>query len=1437
MANKLSTITTQYHTYKVDQVLTHTQLNESIAFFEDQDRLTRVFLNGVGIVCGFNVSRPYSGTVRISQGIGVTTDGDMLKLLQESNDPEQPGLEMVSGAVDYTFYREFEDLNGNYTKFTKDDDSQISLYEIVPVAKSVETDTPLADFENLNDRVVVLYLETFSKEAELCSGIDCDNQGVEQVARLRVLLTDEEGAERLLAEDNVYQKLNAKKIYSQLGKIKLRRVLLTTTNTQALQRLENSYYDSITATEIEKLADGLKSIADLLGANLNVNSLQFFMEPPGPKLVNSFQYHYDWLRDVIATYHELIDTLFELNATCLPDIAAFPKHLLLGFVGNNNQAEQYRHSFYKSPITGDTSITATLQSLLTRLNVMLNAFQATGNTIQITPSKFRGELGERAIPFYYKASKSLLDHWSFAKHQRGQTDEILQYDHKVDNQEAVNLTSLEYDLTEVDFYRIEGHQGNTADQALITLNDMVQQYNLDFDVKILSINEIMENIRMEDYKCQFEDLMVLLEAWNQELACIAGKISQYFTDMKLEEILAEEAEDEKVEVKESETKDTVRTKGIVVSHSKETDKVFQMIKEGTINYSEAARYYPEYFAGTDTRKTESKKDYLNTISDNVVAEEGKFGMVVDKVLKDNEERSLTPDQFKVQAQKEAVHYIGDIQLTDAVKKAIVDKPIDIIASAIGIGAKIPEKLSDLEDNYLTDYGASIDRLCKDLKEFRGQVKKLSIREQYKTEFQSQAIFFSSICCADKKLEVLKKEIEVRKKSILEALQLHKFVEHHPGLDHRAGVSKGGTFVMVYYANPSENLSNGSEGIEDEVKGKGVSKESDVRNKITLIKAIEEEKERSVRTGNFVKYDALLEEMVKAGEISKEYLLKDSRLIKGYGKNYKTTLKDKTVVADFMLPYRCCSDCNPINFIVPRPVVFLNLGTETYCLGLEQDPISFEVIPKDATVKVEEGVTGVVISGQFISIDPEAFNPELIGKPISFTVNGEPTDAQLIVHEAPLFTIKLPEQPVISGLEVTFEPSQTIDGAAYEWDFGDDNGSEDEAPSHTYDLPEEVKSVTVSLTITPENGACPRTVTEELEIGHIIIDDTVDLALEPNEFCRGRESTPTPFDVVPEDGKVAGTGVTTNQEGKYVFDPNMVPQSQLGRDITGFTVNGQSVDLVVRVFQSPTLLIDTKVDDHGPNEGYTVTFTITNPPSAAKEYQWIIDGKEQEVTEETSFSQSFNPDVKSVSVSVKAHLGNICEEASSDEITVALDEKTEGNCTELGREEVAKMIGTHQEFINSPQFKEMGNWGQDTMMEAFEAMNSIDQKLADFQNGSANNSLLGIFDEQFTNLVSYLIEMHPGDGADAPMKSLYRDNVRLFYLILRCQEPRILIESKKVLNQLTDKITSDFNLLEEGKVNWDPNKTMGSFYEETTPYFEGVDFIMEAIKEQTNILGQ
>ena len=53
MNAKLDNVTTQYRKFNENQVLTDGQLNEFIDYFEDQDRLSRTLLSGVGIVCGF----------------------------------------------------------------------------------------------------------------------------------------------------------------------------------------------------------------------------------------------------------------------------------------------------------------------------------------------------------------------------------------------------------------------------------------------------------------------------------------------------------------------------------------------------------------------------------------------------------------------------------------------------------------------------------------------------------------------------------------------------------------------------------------------------------------------------------------------------------------------------------------------------------------------------------------------------------------------------------------------------------------------------------------------------------------------------------------------------------------------------------------------------------------------------------------------------------------------------------------------------------------------------------------------------------------------------------------------------------------------------------------------------------------------------------------
>ena len=70
-----------YEEFLPDQVLTHKNLNKVVDYFEDQDRLSRVYLTGVGIGCGLNIvstenEREY---IEIGQGVGITTDGDIIK--------------------------------------------------------------------------------------------------------------------------------------------------------------------------------------------------------------------------------------------------------------------------------------------------------------------------------------------------------------------------------------------------------------------------------------------------------------------------------------------------------------------------------------------------------------------------------------------------------------------------------------------------------------------------------------------------------------------------------------------------------------------------------------------------------------------------------------------------------------------------------------------------------------------------------------------------------------------------------------------------------------------------------------------------------------------------------------------------------------------------------------------------------------------------------------------------------------------------------------------------------------------------------------------------------------------------------------------------------------------------------------------------------------
>ncbi|MGS2764501.1 PKD domain-containing protein [Sinomicrobium sp. M5D2P9] len=1015
METKLNTITTRYHSYKKDQVLTHTQLNESIDYFEDQVRLSRISLSGVGIVCGFKVHfNPADKSIIITQGTGITTDGDLLKLRKDI--PESPAKDIRIPEIRYTAFKTFIDDKVFYPHFLDGDDKQIELTELVAEDK-VTDETLLGDFPDLENKVVLLYLESYPKDPDLCSGIDCDNQGTEQVARLRVLLVSQDDADHIINRDALYQKFYLKEVYENLRDVAQRRVILTNMNTGTYKTLKTSYHNAIFDNSvINHLKKGFEAI--LLHFELDkdnaiiqnrINSRFGFNVLSTPVW---FQYHYDLLNDLIDTYTELKELFIRLTTECCPNIGAFPKHLMLGKVTDGEAYKAYRHRFYKSPILNDKDYGKKFVLLIERVKNILNAFVIPNGEVKITPSLAIAPLGARAIPFYYQVEEELLKSWNaFKTSVYKQKNNLSYHTTNLENIPQVQQPLL-YGPDTYDFYRIEGHQGKNYADALEQIEAIKTANSLAFDVKAVSIGLNEQDINMDDYECEFEDLRILLNAWTAEQECVLAEVAAFFSGFSI-----------------AEPGSNVKTPAQKLAASSD--------------YTLASRAYATRVAETKeyTAITERK-----VVEDNLTLQDNALGNIVKAAFDKNKTGSVNDIIFD--AQRIAGETL-DPEIwagKEDVKKLVIDDSIKILAYTHVLSRKMPERLKGINSDVISSYNITQEQLCAYVKQMQSVYQTADLSQNLRAFYGLLINQLASICCSGKKLQLLLEEIEDRKERILLRLQLSGFAEKHPGLEHHAGVRKGGTFVLVYLARTERTVSRNDFGIKDIFT-------ADTRGIIS---------ERS---------------------------FSDAERTLAATKNI-AAIPGGTVIADFSLPYLCCSDCSPVNFIVPKPVVFLRLEKNTYCIGTDDEPLLFEVSPEDGIIKPDTEIEGLTVEGNQLIIDHDSFPEEMLGTEIRFTVNDQVTDVTLTVHKTPEFDFNVPESPV-SDPVITFLPEGNgLDKATFLWDFGDGNPSEERNPTHTYKLPvNEDNKVTVSLTVTPDNGACPGTVE------HTITFETVS-----NEGC-------------------------------------------------------------------------------------------------------------------------------------------------------------------------------------------------------------------------------------------------------------------------------------------------------------------------------------------------
>lgn len=1073
MSKKLTTIEPSYHSFVEDQVLTHHQLNELIEYFEDQDRLSRICLSGVGLVCGLEVSQNTSTkAITITNGAGVTTDGDLLHLLI----PDVNGkFQLDLASVTFTHFNQFEDEKVKYApQFWRANDTQLDIWEIFPTHLSADK-ANLSTFSaaNFNNMVVVLYLECYTNDPGACTTISCDNQGAEEVRKLRVLLIHENDMAHLNASDTIFNSANVLSTYLNVKDADVTRVVIDASNNADISNMQNAYYGAITSNDtVNNLKDGTKLMLEKLGMNTLSNDIHTALTNAFKTAVLKgplFQYRYDLLKDAVDTYNELKDLFLEEYGICCPNIHAFPKHLLLGKVNGANLAPENnlnRHRFYKSPILDDNySERDRFAFLANRLLLQIQNYMDAESPAEviITPSNLYTKLGKRAIPFYYLDNLNLLKNWDYDRRLYGKYERILGYRRSLSSSLLPVQKPFDFSIDQNNFYRIEGVQGMGYKDALEAVFEARDLYSLPFDVKVLAIKaNPNETIDIDDYACEFEDLSVLMKAWTAEQECILAEVTYLLSGFSTKTEGDNIRKDSVLQFREYRAKETSTNR---ISRLKDggNTEFFR-----TKNANVASNELLGISAVNESAAAIPKGD--SVVLDNMATDDDTLGLLMYEAI---EAAPGKDSSILIAYVEQALEAIDFGLWTPVVVTSTVSLPAKILAACYAIEALLPSSIEGLTNTTLSSYTKEIDKLCSYTKKLQAKYKEY-VYGEYTVPVKGTTIIdqkilgmmdllsnqLTNICCGAKKIQILLKEIEDRKKRILDRLLFSVFEEEHPGLEHYAGVQPGGTFVMVY-----------SMGLDP------------------------------------------------TGKIAQG-----------------------TVIADFALPYLCCSDCAPINFIIPKTPVSLSLSSDFYCLSETDTPLTLTVVPADGVVETESPIEGLTITGTVLTIDSGLFPEDQIGQPIKFTVNAQYTDAVLIVRKKPAVTMKITPN-ASAPFTFNFEPQGEISGASFEWDFGDGSAKATTAfATHTYAIPlaSGESSVTVTLTALPGSGTCPAIITAP------ILFDEVTVTIAPTEVCPNAD--PIPFTILPIGANPVITGVGVSDDMKF-FDPALTAGQTPPFDLT------------------------------------------------------------------------------------------------------------------------------------------------------------------------------------------------------------------------------------------------------------------------------------------------
>ncbi len=1128
---QLETRNLEYSRFIKDQVLTEVQLNEILDFFEDQHRLSRTCLIGTGIVCGLQVRRNPQ-QVLLSDGAAVTTDGDLLKM-EDTEFSHFARYEVPEGARYQPFiYHEGEEEKTVelYQLLTEEQAEEITASEVHSIS---ELDNVITNWYAL---LYLEYYLKEPENCTPVNCDSQGRRQVAQPRVLILSQSDMERIVQPDGEhktgDDIYLKYHdAYESYFTFPVLKARRVILNSNNTIDSNTLAGAFFTaarqggSPLANAIKDLYRAFRFVLDP-GNNINIDQLTDLFEETLNNTHDALkaQYTYDYYKDALTAYNELRDVVFNLYMECCPNIHAFPKHIMLGepITANGTTSGAFRHRFYPSPaVSGTSNHTDKASSMLLRLQHIIRNFNPKiTDTIRITPSFDNDKtLEERAIPFYYANINTLSKSWNHKRTLSGREKLNLSF-HASDYSPPVpdeTLNPLEYDIDPYNFFRIEGHIGKEYNTVLRELDTKRKTGGVPIDVVALRLGDPkLSDLNTDDFKCHFEDLFTMLRAFQTEISCLLGDGSKFFSGftpkpayfhVNIHRFIPAPGQPPwiinpdilnnlhhnfnlshlthatgGVYSGKASDKDAIRNR--IKTNPKTTspgEKDKFVLQELNLNLNDNIR---EIIANTQPT------DITHDICDRFL----KPVFQIDRIIKETldlhpdafgnyylmalEEPVSTVEQFMERARNFVAQDPDYMELDESMKNVVFEYPAQIIGHLNIIQKFVPGSVAEITPDLISNYRNFSKSFCRRLKVMRTRLEKYLRAGDYQTQgFESVYLGMvdrmERICCSNEKLEVIMREIERRKSEILKTLSFASYAERHPGLEHKAGTHRGGTFVIVYthrqnnesnqqnlFGRGIRELERNYEMTDKNLRNKNLQNYRDIETFALYIINNDDTIDREEELATFFTFN-----QIQPGSAYAEHIVKtlNTRIIDISRILCKdiTQPPSEVVVADFSLPYLCCSDAPPVAFIVeqehepdpdpgpdpdPEPdpdpdPVDLSINPTQFC-NHDDNNYPFTVTPNDGIVKTQNPELMNTLSrddnGTYY-FTPYQTGTSHLGNPIKFTVNDQTVQLTVKVFLQPIAKIISHEIDIADGLvylnlEAESNPGFD-DSITYKWIFG------------------------------------------------------------------------------------------------------------------------------------------------------------------------------------------------------------------------------------------------------------------------------------------------------------------------------------------------------------------------------------------------------------------